>query len=54
MNLQCLLLSVLIVKFSVEDGRAHWLSGTALVGVYVLIAIAFWDYPEQTTPFVCA
>jgi len=31
--LQCLFLSVLIVKFAIEDGRTHWMSGTALVGM---------------------
>lgn len=42
-------LSVLIVKFSIEDGRSHWMNAVALIGVYVLIAIAFWDYPPPQT-----
>ena len=28
----CLFFSVLLVKFSVEDGKAHWMSGVVLVG----------------------
>jgi len=52
----CLFLSVLIVKFAIEDGRTHWMSGTALVAVYILIAICFWYYPEpsnQVAGLVC-
>ncbi|EIN10818.1 calcium/proton exchanger [Punctularia strigosozonata HHB-11173 SS5] len=29
---QCLFLSVLLVKFSIEDGKSHWMSGVVLVG----------------------
>lgn len=31
---QTLFLSVLLVKFSIEDGRAHYLSGVALIGMF--------------------
>ena len=30
-----LFFSVILVKFSVEDGKAHWMSGVVLVGEYV-------------------
>lgn len=43
---QCLFFSVLLVKFSVEDGKAHWMSGFVLVAVYVLIALSFWNFPN--------
>ncbi|PPQ88183.1 hypothetical protein CVT25_005148 [Psilocybe cyanescens] len=43
-----LFLSVLLVKFSVEDGKSHWMSGLVLIAVYVLIAVAFWHFPGDT------
>ncbi|KAF7760181.1 hypothetical protein Agabi119p4_10857 [Agaricus bisporus var. burnettii] len=53
-----LFFSVLLVKFSVEDGKSHWMSGMALVSVYILIALAFWHFPEthrmlQGSPIGC-
>ncbi|KAJ7474704.1 Sodium/calcium exchanger protein-domain-containing protein [Mycena latifolia] len=41
-----LFLSVLLIKFAVEDGRAHWMSGVALIAVYALIALSFWNFPD--------
>ncbi|KAH8099299.1 Sodium/calcium exchanger protein-domain-containing protein [Cristinia sonorae] len=53
----CLFLSVLIVKFSIEDGKSHWMSGVLLIGVYIVIALSFWNYPIadaiQPTDLVC-
>ncbi|KAF5348369.1 hypothetical protein D9758_010887 [Tetrapyrgos nigripes] len=40
-----LFFSVLLVKFSVEDGKSHWLSGVVFVAVYTLIALSFWHFP---------
>ncbi|KAF9255385.1 calcium/proton exchanger [Marasmius fiardii PR-910] len=40
-----LFLSVILVKFSIEDGKSHWMSGIVLVSVYVLIAMSFWSFP---------
>ncbi|KAF8880651.1 Sodium/calcium exchanger protein-domain-containing protein [Infundibulicybe gibba] len=41
-----LFFSVLLVKFSVEDGKSHWMSGLVLIAVYILIALSFWNFPE--------
>ncbi|KAF8650672.1 hypothetical protein AX16_005129 [Volvariella volvacea WC 439] len=41
-----LFFSVLLVKFSVEDGRSHWMSGLVLLAAYLVIALAFWNFPE--------
>ncbi|KAF9465438.1 Sodium/calcium exchanger protein-domain-containing protein [Collybia nuda] len=41
-----LFFSVLLVKFSVEDGKSHWLSGVVLIAVYFVIALSFWNFPE--------
>jgi Ca2+:H+ antiporter len=35
-------LSVVVVAFTTFDGETNWLEGAALVGLYVLIAAAFW------------
>ncbi|KAJ7171117.1 Sodium/calcium exchanger protein-domain-containing protein [Mycena filopes] len=41
-----LFLSVILVKFSVEDGKSHWMSGVVFIAVYALIALSFWNFPE--------
>jgi Ca2+:H+ antiporter len=53
-----LFFSVLAVKFIIEDGKSHWMSGLALICVYILIALAFWFYPDsirtiQGSPIMC-
>ncbi|HSU50495.1 MAG TPA: hypothetical protein VLJ41_07890 [Segetibacter sp.] len=42
MLLACLALGVIVSAFIVFDGEAIWLEGLALVGLYSLIAAAFW------------
>jgi Ca2+:H+ antiporter len=38
-------ISVLIVGFVAMDGESHWMEGIMLVGVYVMLAIAFFFLP---------
>lgn len=38
-------LSVLIVGFVAMDGESHWMEGVMLVGVYTILAIAFFFLP---------
>ena len=38
-------LSVLIVGFVAMDGESHWMEGVMLVGVYAILAIAFFFLP---------
>jgi Ca2+:H+ antiporter len=40
-------ISVLIVGFVSMDGESHWMEGVMLVGVYVMLAIAFYFLPSQ-------
>lgn len=40
--LACLALSVLVSAFIVFDGESIWMEGLALIGLYILIAAAFW------------
>ncbi|KAK0186888.1 Sodium/calcium exchanger protein-domain-containing protein [Armillaria mellea] len=42
-----LFFAVLLVKFAIEDGRSHYLSGVVLVAVYTLVAVWFWDVPDS-------
>ena len=42
MLLASLALAVLVSAFIVFDGESIWLEGLALVGLYCLIAVAFW------------
>lgn len=42
MLLACLALAVIVSAFVVFDGESIWLEGVALIGLYCLIAAAFW------------
>lgn len=42
MLLVCLALGVIVSAFVVFDGESIWLEGVALIGLYLLIAAAFW------------
>jgi Ca2+:H+ antiporter len=42
MLLVCLALAVIVSAFVVFDGESIWLEGLALIGLYCLIAAAFW------------
>jgi Ca2+/H+ antiporter len=44
---QSIFLTVLLVKFVIEDGRTHWLNGVTLVCVYVMLATTFWHFPTR-------
>ncbi len=38
-------ISVLVVGFVAMDGESHWMEGVMLVGVYLILAIAFYFLP---------
>ncbi len=38
--------SVLVVHMVAADGQSHWMEGVLLVGVYVILALAFFHLPE--------
>ena len=40
-------ISVLIVGFVSMDGESHWMEGVMLVGVYAMLAIAFYFLPTH-------
>ena len=41
-------LSVLVVNYLIQDGKSNYLEGCLCLGTYLIIAIAFYVYPEDT------
>ena len=39
-------LSVLVVNYLIQDGKSNYLEGCMCLGTYLIIAIAFYVYPE--------
>ncbi|KAI9780753.1 MAG: hypothetical protein M1839_006540 [Geoglossum umbratile] len=42
-------LSVLVVNYLIQDGESNYLEGAMLLGTYLIIAIAFYIYPDDAT-----
>jgi Ca2+:H+ antiporter len=40
-------LSVLVVTYTVQDGKSNYLEGAMLLGLYLIIALAFWASPAD-------
>ncbi|CAK4034876.1 vacuolar calcium ion transporter [Lecanosticta acicola] len=40
-------LSVLVVNYLIQDGKSNYLEGCMCLGTYIIIALAFWVYPED-------
>ncbi|KAG2133662.1 Calcium/proton exchanger [Suillus bovinus] len=40
-----LLLSVITVNYTVQDGKSNWLEGMILMCLYLIVAVTFWFYP---------
>ncbi|RUS33359.1 calcium/proton exchanger [Jimgerdemannia flammicorona] len=40
-------ISVLIVNYLIGDGKSNWLEGLMLLGVYLIISISFFYFPDQ-------
>lgn len=40
-------LSVLVVNYLISDGKSNYLEGCMCLGTYIIIALAFWVYPED-------
>ena len=39
--------SVLVVTYTVQDGKSNYLEGAMLLGLYVIIAVAFFATPSD-------
>ncbi|KAE8444066.1 hypothetical protein EG329_000934 [Mollisiaceae sp. DMI_Dod_QoI] len=42
-------LSVLVVTYVIQDGKSNYLEGAMLLGLYIIIALAFFVYPDDAT-----
>ncbi|KAI9839423.1 MAG: hypothetical protein M1837_002072 [Sclerophora amabilis] len=42
-------LSVLICNYLIQDGSSNYLEGAMLLGMYIIIALAFYVYPDDAT-----
>ncbi|KAF2089308.1 Calcium/proton exchanger [Saccharata proteae CBS 121410] len=40
-------LSVLVVNYLIQDGKSNYLEGAMCIGTYVIIALAFYVYPDD-------
>lgn len=40
-----LFIAILLVNYLIQDGESHWLEGTLLMCLYVIIATTSWFYP---------
>lgn len=46
--------SVLVVTYTVQDGKSNYLEGAMLLGLYVIIAVAFYATPSDAMDSVKA
>ncbi|KAI4234865.1 MAG: hypothetical protein LQ349_003536 [Xanthoria aureola] len=44
-----LFLAVILVNYLILDGESHWLEGILLYTLYIIIALAAWFYPENSS-----
>ena len=42
-------LSVLVVNYLIQDGKSNYLEGCMCLGTYIIIAIAFYVYPDDAS-----
>lgn len=47
-------LSVLVVIYTVQDGKSNYLEGAMLLGLYIIIGLAFWASPSGALDKVLA
>lgn len=43
-------LSVLVTNYLIADGKSNYLEGAMLLGMYIIIALAFYVYPDNVGP----
>lgn len=41
-------ISVLIVNYLIQDGKSNYLEGAMCIGIYAIIALAFYIYPDSS------
>lgn len=48
------LLAVGILALVCQDGETHWMEGVMLLGLYIILAVAFYNLPEGGSPIRAA
>jgi Ca2+:H+ antiporter len=48
LEIVAVVLAVLIARMVAEDGESNWLEGIMLIGLYVILGLAFFYFPEAT------
>ena len=38
--------SVIFTEYLIMDGSSNWMEGAMLLGVYSIVAISYWLYPD--------
>jgi Ca2+:H+ antiporter len=38
--------SVVMANYLIMDGKSNWMEGVMLLGTYIIVAIAYWLYPD--------
>jgi Ca2+:H+ antiporter len=41
--------SVMFTEYLIMDGSSNWMEGAMLLGVYSIVAIGYWLYPDSDT-----
>jgi Ca2+:H+ antiporter len=41
--------SVVVTNYLIMDGKSNWMEGVMLLGVYTIVAISYWLYPDEST-----
>jgi Ca2+:H+ antiporter len=39
-------ISVVFTEYLIMDGSSNWMEGSMLLGVYSIVAISYWLYPD--------
>jgi len=39
--------SVVMTNYLIMDGKSNWIEGVMLLGVYIIVAIAYWLFPDE-------
>lgn len=46
MEITAVILSVAVLALASQDGESHWMEGVMLLGVYLILALAFYHLPQ--------
>jgi Ca2+:H+ antiporter len=38
--------AVVMTNYLIMDGKSNWMEGVMLLGVYTIVAISYWLYPD--------